>query len=324
MSAVAPATRGGETGPEEDVDEAQLLAEGALAKRRRQRRQALLGYALVLPSFVIFGIFVFYPFIRNIELGLFRTPPFPNLPKEFVGLDQYGDVLSSSYFLDSLKTTVLFFLLTVPTGIFAGLGLAVLAHQKLRGIALYRTIFSSTVATSVAAASVIFFTLLNPQVGLFTFWLGREGQLSVLQDPGTALFAVSAATVWQNLGLAFILMSAGLQAIPDELYEAARVDGAGAWSRFRNVTIPMMSPTIFFASVVGGILAFQAFGQIDILTEGGPLNKTNVLVYAIYREVFKNNNEGVAAVFAMALFAIVALLTLFQLRFIERRVTYAR
>jgi sn-glycerol 3-phosphate transport system permease protein len=313
----APATTVG-------ADDAALLAEGAVIARRRRRKDALLGYALVTPSFVIFGIFVFYPFVKNFELALYRTPPFPGLPRTFVGLDQYGDVLGSGYFLESLRTTVLFFLLTVPTGIFLGLGLAVLAHQRLRGIAAYRTIFSSTVATSVAAASVIFYTLLNPQVGLFTYWLGRDDQLSVLQDPDTALLAVSAATVWQNLGLAFILMSAGLQAIPDELYEAARVDGAGSWSRFRHVTIPLMSPTIFFASVVGGILAFQAFGQIDILTEGGPLNKTNVLVYAIYREVFKRNNEGAAAVFAMALFVIVALLTLFQLRFIERRVTYGR
>jgi sn-glycerol 3-phosphate transport system permease protein len=307
--------------PEEE--RAQIAASLADRKRRR-RREALLAFALILPSFVIFGVFVFYPFVRDIQLGFYRTPPFPGLPKKYVGFDQYKSVLTSDYFLQSLKTTVLFFLLTVPTGIAAGLGLAVLAHQKLRGVRAYRLVFSSTVATSVAAASVIFFTLLNPQVGLFTFWLGREGQLSVLQDPGTALFAVSVTTIWQNLGLAFILMSAGLQAIPDELYEAARVDGAGAWSRFWHVTVPMMSPTIFFASVVGGILAFQAFGQIDILTEGGPLNKTNVLVYAIYQQVFKNNNEGVAAVFAVALFVIVALLTLFQLRFIERRVTYAR
>ncbi len=165
---------------------------------------------------------------------------------------------------------------------------------------------------------------MNPQVGLFTYLLGRQGGLSVLQDPSTALIAVSVTTIWQNLGLSFILMSAGLQAIPDELYEAARVDGASAWSRFRNVTVPMLSPTIFFASVMGGILAFSAFGQIDILTEGGPLNKTNVLVYAIYQEVFKNSNEGAAAVFAVALFFVVFLLTLAQIRLLERRVTYAR
>jgi ABC-type sugar transport system permease subunit len=171
---------------------------------------------------------------------------------------------------------------------------------------------------------VIFFTLLNPQVGLLTYWLGRDGEISVLQDPSTALLAVSVTTIWQNLGLSFIVMSAGLQAIPDDLYEAARVDGASAARRFWRVTVPMLSPTIFFASVVGGILAFRAFGQIDILTEGGPVKKTNVLVYAIYREVFRNNNDGVAAVYAIALFLLVLLLTFLQMRFLERRVTYER
>ncbi len=119
-------------------------------------------------------------------------------------------------------------------------------------------------------------------------------------------------------------MSAGLQAVPDELLEAARVDGAGAWSRFRNVTLPMLSPTLFFATIVGSILAFHSFGQIDLLTEGGPQDHTNVLVYAIYTTVFKENNDGKAAVLAIALFAITLVLTLVQLRFLERRVSYER
>jgi ABC-type sugar transport system permease subunit len=125
-------------------------------------------------------------------------------------------VLSSTAFFDSLKTTLLFALYTVPTGIALGLGLAVLAHQKLRGMAIFRTIFSSTVATSVAVASVIFFTLLNPQVGLLSYWLGRQGGTGILQDPRWALPAVSVATIWQNLGLTFILMSAALQSVPDD------------------------------------------------------------------------------------------------------------
>lgn len=290
----------------------------------RRVREAGLAYLLVLPSVVLFGVFVFYPFAKNFWLGLYRTPPFPGLPKQWAGLDQYSDVVKSGDFTNSLKVTVLFALYTVPTGIILGLLLAVLAHQRLAGITIYRTIFSSTVATSVAVASVIFFTLLNPQVGLFTYWLGREGQPSVLQDPDWALVAVSAATIWQNLGLSFVLMSAGLQAVPDELLEAARVDGAGAWSRFRNVTLPLLSPTLFFATVVGGIMAFQAFGQIDMLTQGGPLDRTNVLVYAIYDAVFKEQNDGKAAVYAIALFVITLVLTLVQLRILERRVTYER
>jgi len=200
----------------------------------------------------------------------------------------------------------------------------VLAHQKLRGITVYRTIFSSTVATSIAVASVIFFTLLNPQVGLLTYWLGRQGEPSVLDDPQWALVAVAVVTIWQNLGLSFILMSAGLQGVPDDLLEAAEVDGASAWSRTRHVVVPLLSPTIFFATIVGSILAFQAFGQIDLLTQGGPLRKTNVLVYAMYDAVFRQNNEGKAAVLSIALFVITLILTLIQLRLLERRVTYDR
>ena len=290
----------------------------------RRLKEALLGYALVLPSLLIFAVFVFYPFAKNFSLALHRTPPFPGLPKRYVGLDQVGDVLSSSEFHKSLRVTIEFVLLTVPTGIVLGLLLAVLAHRRLRGMGIYRTIFSSTVATSVAAASVIFFTLLNPQGGLLTYWTGRAGELGVLEDPTTALIAVAVTTIWQNLGLSFILMSAGLQGVPDDLYEAAAVDGASGRGRFWHVTLPMLSPTLFFAAVVGSIMAFQAFGQIDILTEGGPNNETNVLVYSIYRDVFRFGNDGVAAVKAIALFVIVLVLTIVQLRFAERRVSYAR
>lgn len=288
----------------------------------RKTREALLGYLFILPSLVLFGAFVFYPFIRNFHLAMFKTPPFPNLPKRYVGFEQYADVLGSDYFRNSLKVTLLFALMTVPIGIVLGVGLAVLAHQQLRGITIYRTIFSSTVATSVAVASVIFFTLLNPQVGLFSYWLGIDK--NVLTDPDTALYAVAVTTIWQNLGLSFILMSAGLQAVPDELLESARVDGAGGWTRFWRVTLPLLSPTLFFAAIIGGIMAFQAFGQIDLLTQGGPLDRTNVLVYAIYRAVLREQNDGKAAVLAIALFFITMVLTLIQLRVLERRVTYER
>ncbi len=289
----------------------------------RRMREAGLAYALVLPSLVVFGAFIFYPFVRNFYLGFFRTPPFPGLPKKGVGLTQYREVLTSHDFLNSVKVTVLFAVYTVPTGIAAGLGLAVLAHQKLRGIGIYRTIFSSTVATSVAVASVIFGTLLNPNVGLLP-WLGLQTNPSILQNPSWALLAVAITTIWQNLGLSFILMSSGLQAIPDELLEAAQIDGAGAWSRFRNVIVPLLSPTIFFAVVVGSIFAFQSFGQIELLTQGGPTKHTNVLTYFIYTTLQQQQDDGKAAVLAIALFGITLLLTLVQMRLLERRVFYAR
>ena len=289
----------------------------------RRLKEMSLAYLLLLPSLVIFAVFVFYPFFRNFYLGLYRTPPFPGLPKHWVGLDQYREVLSSSDFLNSLKTTVAFAIMTVPAGIALGLGLAVLAHQQLKGIAIYRTIFSSTVATSVAVASVIFGTLFNPVVGLLP-WIGINPRPPILDNPDLALPAVAVITIWQTLGLTFILMSSGLQAIPEELNEAAEVDGASALRRFWQVTLPMLSPTIFFAVIVGSIFAFQTFGQIDLLTQGGPLRRTNVLTYSIYTTLRQQNNDGKAAVLAVALFFITLTLTLVQTRVLERRVHYGR
>ena len=289
----------------------------------RRVREASLGYLLVVPSLLIFGTFIIYPFVKNFYLGLYRNPPFPNLPKKYIGFEQYTDVLTSSDFYNSVKVTFLFALLTVPAGIALGLALAVLAHQRLKGIAIYRTIFSSTIATSVAVASVIFGTLMNPQVGLLP-WIGLDPRPPILENPEWALIAVAITTIWQNLGLSFILMSSGLQSVPDELLEAAEVDGAGGWSRFRNVTLPLLSPTLFFAAIVGSIFAFQSFGQIDLLTEGGPVDRTNVLTYFVYTELRERNNPGTAAVLAIALFAITLVFTLIQMRVLERRVFYGR
>jgi sn-glycerol 3-phosphate transport system permease protein len=295
------------------------------AKARRRRRETGLALVMLAPSLVIFGVFVYYPFLKNFQLAFYRqSVAFGNSSRTYVGWDQIQDVLGSQEFRDSLWVTVKFALFTVPPGIVLGILLANLAHQRLRGIGIYRTVFSSTVASSVAVASVIFLTLLNPQIGLVNYYLGREGGESLLQDPTWALPMVALVTIWQNLGIAFILMSAALQSIPDDLFEASRIDGASAWRTFRQVTLPLLSPTIFFAVVVGTISAWQAFGQVDLLTQGGPVGKTNVLTYSIFTTFFERRNEGAAAVQSVALFAIVLVLTVIQLRFLERRVHYAR
>ncbi|MDA8039426.1 MAG: sugar ABC transporter permease [Actinomycetota bacterium] len=292
----------------------------------RRWREAALGYVLVVPALGIFGLFAFYPLVRTAQLGFFEAPIFPGLPSHYVGFSQYFEVLSSSAFLGDLWRTVLFVLLTVPAGIALGLAMAVLAHKRLAGIKIFRTIFSSTVATSVAVASVIFFSLLNPQVGLFAYWLGQRGGGGILENPTWALPAVAVTTIWQNLGFTFILMSAALQSVPDEMTEAAALDGAGSSRRFWRITLPLLSPQLFFASVVGTIIGFQAFGQIDILTQGGPNNHTEVLIYDIYQTAFGQNataDPGRAAVMAIALFAILLLLSAAQFWFFQRRVFYA-
>jgi len=310
-----------------DVTANQRLPLIAVARRLLQRLRGInrLGFALIFlaPSLVIFGAFVFYPLLKAAYLGFYETDPFGN-QGDFVGVDQYRTVLTSESFRHSLWVTFLFALYTVPPGILLGLGLALLANQKLPGISIFRIMFSSTVATSVAVASLMWLTLLNPNIGLLNYFLVEAGQPRIdwLNDLDWALPAVSATTVWLNLGLAFIVILAGLQTIPDELYESARVEGASDWSVFWHVTLPLLSPTLFFVSVVGTILAFQSFGQIHILTRGGPLDATTVIVYSIWQDAFQRFDYGVASVQAVALFVLVLGLTVIQFRFLERRVFY--
>jgi ABC-type sugar transport system permease subunit len=296
-----------------------------MAERPHHRREWPLAALLLLPSVAVFAVWVVYPLGRTVWLGFYRQDPF-GLHRTYVGTAQYRDVLTSGEFRHSLWVTALFVLLTVPTSLVLGLALAVLANQKVRGIRVFRTIFSSTVATSVAVASLLWLVLLHPSIGVFNQFLKSIGRqpVDLLNDSRTALVAVSATTVWQNLGLVFVVMIAGLQSIPDELHEAAKLDGHGAWSRFRHVTVPLLSPTIMFALVVLTIHAFESFGQIDLLTpEGGPQKSTNVLVYSLYNTVQKTRDPGLASAQAIVLFVIILALSILQFRFLERRVHYA-
>jgi ABC-type sugar transport system permease subunit len=290
----------------------------------RRFKEIGLGYLLVLPALAIFAVFTFYPFVHNFKLAFYQTPPVPGLPAHYVGLHQITQVLSSSSFLESLSTTFIFVALIVPISLTAGLALAVVAHRKLRGMSIYRMIFSSTVVSSVAVAAVVFGTLMNPIVGLLP-WLGINPTPPLLENTTWALPSVALMTIWQFLGLSFIIMSAGLQSVPDEVLEAARIDGATAWTRFWRVTVPMLSPTIFFGVVVGTIFAFQSFGQIDILigAQNAAYRHVDVLIYNIVNTLTQDNNPGAAAVMSIALFLITLVLTLLQLRFLERRVQYA-
>jgi sn-glycerol 3-phosphate transport system permease protein len=289
------------------------------------------GMLFLLPSLILFGGFVFYPLIKSVYLGFFVSDPFGH-SQQFVGFDQYRDVLTSADFRKSLLVTVLFALYTVPAGMILGLVFALLANQRLRGALFFRTVFSSTIAASVAVAAVMWLVLLNPSAGFVNWILAQfdlprvnwltDPQWRATWDSGPALMAVSLTTIWLNIGFTTLVLLAALQNIPKELYESARVDGARSWSQLRHVTLPMLSPSLLFVGVVSMIIAFQSFGQIHILTRGGPLNATNVIVYSIYNDAFINFEYGAAAVRAVALFLLVLIFTLVQLRFLERRVFY--
>ncbi len=299
------------------------------ARRRRgartqRAREAGLGYLLILPALTIFGVFTFYPFLENFDLAAHRTPPYPGLPSPWTGTHQFTTTVTSSEFVQSLQATAIFVAIAVPLGLFLGLALAVFANQKLRGMAFFQVIFSSTAISSVAVAAVIFGQILSPYNGLMQYFgvhIGTDISLS----PGWAIYAVAGISAWQFIGLSFILMIAGLQSLPEEVVEAARTDGAGPWRVFWRVIVPLMSPTIFFAGVIGVIIALQSYGAIDILIgpAQAPYDRTNVLINFIYDLIAVNRNFGVAACVSIALFGITLFFTVIQFRVLERRVHYA-
>ncbi len=277
----------------------------------------------LLPSFVLFSVFVFYPMFRTIYLSFFLTD-YDGMPSVFVGLENYAYIFTSDEFLKSLRATILFVLITVPAGVILALFLALIANEKLKGIGFFRTIFSSNMGMSVAASSVIWLFLFHPSLGALNQMLSTLGlsQVEWLLDPTWAIISVSVTTIWMNTGFAFLIILGGLQNIDEHLYENAGIQGAGYWYQLRRITLPMLSPTMFFIVTVSLINAFQTFGQVDILTQGGPAESTNLIVYSIYREAFVNYQFGTASAQAVILFGCILIVTILQFKFGEKKVHY--
>ena len=286
---------------------------------------------MLAPSGFVLGLFVLYPLGRAVWLGQQRCDNFGNNCIS-QGFGQYLDIFRSTEFQNALIVTVKFALLSVPAGLVLGVGLAVLADKLLRGMGVFRAVFSSTVATSVAVASLMWLFLLQPSVGAlanvdwFNSVFPSVKNPGWLQDPGTALTAVAVSSVWAGLGFTFILVTAGLQGIPRELYEAAAVDGAGGVRRFWSITVPMLGPTLLFVLIVLTTRAFQTYGEVDLLTDGGPQpqDSTTTITYFVYGQNSPiRNDTGLQAGAAVLLFVVLLLLSAIQLRGIGRRVHYA-
>jgi sn-glycerol 3-phosphate transport system permease protein len=291
---------------------------GRLLRRRDRPRysakEAAIAAALLVPSIAVFVAFFFRPFLNLLYWGTFESRA-NGAFFERVGLRQYREQLTSADFREGLWHSVQFVLYTVPAGLILGVLLAVAAHRRLRGIKAFQAIFSSTLASSVAVTSVIFLYLLHPVVGVF--------RVDWLTNPDTAMFAVSLSSIWQNMGLSFIIVLAGLQNVPDEVMEAATLDGYGPVRRLVRITLPLISPVLMFLLVVLVIFGLQAFAQVDILTGGGPAGATETLVFKINRLV-RPDTIGIGAVYAVGLFFITLAVTAVQFVILERRVHYAR
>ncbi|MFC4388897.1 carbohydrate ABC transporter permease [Gracilibacillus marinus] len=299
------------------------MKEFVKVKRIERMKSFAKGMLFLSPSIILFTVFLFYPMFKTMYLSFFLTNS-SGATTVFVGLDNYKAIFTSPLFVQSLKVTFLFVLYTVPGTIIVSLFLAILANEKLRGVGIFRTIFSSTMGISVAAASVFWMFLFHPTVGWLNQILDVFGIEAIgwLTDPEWALFSVSISTIWMNIGFTFLILLGGLQSIDSYLYESADIDGASYVYKLFRITIPMLSPTLFFVITVSFINAFQTFGQIDMLTRGGPQNETNVIVYSIYQEAFMNYQHGAASAQAIVLFVIILILTLIQFKLGERKVHY--
>ncbi len=243
----------------------------------------------------------------------------------WVWFDNYAGLWHSDIFWEVFRNTFYFVGLAVPVSVVASLALALLVNTGLRGITLFRTAYFLPVVSSMIAVALVWSWIFNPEYGLLNYLLrilfGIQGP-AWLDDTAWALPAMVIVTVWKGLGSSMIIFLAGLQNIPVDLYHAATIDGAGTWRRFRNITLPMLSPTTFFVLVITLINAFEVFEQTYVLTKGGPANSTLTLSYYIYQNAFQFFQMGKAAAVSYVLFAIVFSVTLIQFRVQKRWVFY--
>ena len=284
-----------------------------------KKKWSVTPYFYLIPSLLVFGVFLFYPFFKTVYLSLYKTNKMGQA-KLFVGLGNYKELLSSPSFLNSLKVTLIFVLIVVVGSMFLGLVAAVLCNKAFPGIRFFSTAYALPMAIASSSAAMIFQIMLHPSVGIVNKLLGLN--INWLNDPKTALYCVAILTAWLNSGINFLYFSAGLGNIDDTIYERASVDGASGIQQFFSLTLPGLSPIMFYTLVVNIIQAFQSFGQIKILTEGGPNESTNVIVYSIYRDAFFNYRFGSAAAQSVILFIIIMLITLVMFRMEKKGVTY--
>ncbi len=286
-------------------------------------RRALAGWVYLLPSIVIFAIFVIYPFGRTIVTSLFATTPAGGLT-QFVGLQNFITLFTDPLYTQAIANTLIYVVITVPATIVIALLLAVLTSQDLPGMGVFRTIFSATMGISVAAAAVFWNLLFNANSGVLNRiieFFGGEG-VGWLVDQNFALVSVSIISIWMNIGMAYLILLGAIKSIDDSYYESVEIVGGGFWYRLRKVTVPLISPSLFFVLTITVIGAFQSFGLIDMLTQGGPNNATVLLIYRLYRDAFVNFRIGSASAQGVILFAVIFVISYIQTKLTEDKVTY--
>lgn len=296
----------------------------SLFPNKRVLVRILRPYVYLLPGALFLGMFTYYPILQSIYLSLHRWNLFTPFPV-FAGLENYEDMLNDEVFWTVAKNTLWYVLGTVPITMVLALVLALLLNEKLGWLrSVYRAAAFYPTMIPMAAAAMLWVWLFNPSVGLVNHYLSKIGlpRLGWLYDMDWALPAIILTSIWKNFGYFMLIYLAGLQSIPSSLYEAADVEGANWWARVRYITLPLLTPTTVFVIVVAIISSFQVFDLVYVMTQGGPADRTNVLVYYIYQNAFRFGDIGYSSALTVVFVAAILLIVVALLRFMERRAYY--
>jgi len=286
------------------------------------RRRVLVAYLFQAPAMVLLTIFLLLPLISVIFLS-FTSYDLSTM--RWVGLANYVHALHDEQFLKSIHNTAYYALTNIPGQVLLGLGLALILNERLKARGFFRMMYYFPVVTSMVVVAMVWLWIYEPGWGLLNVLLKalHLGRQNWLADPKMAMPAVVIMSVWKGLGNAMILFLAGLQGIPEEVYEAAKMDGANRWHRFTDITLPLLRPTTLFIFAMYCIWAFQVFDQVYIMTKGGPVWSTTTMVHQMYRAAFLYVDMGYAATFATILFILVLVITLLNLMVFRGEVEYS-
>lgn len=276
-------------------------------------------YLYLLPVMCVFWLFVYWPFIRTFVLSLSIVNSMGEVVR-FAGFRNYISLLTTSAFWTSLKLTLSYAFRIVPLQIVCGVALALLADNRKKKSSSIRVVFALPMAVSGACASIIWLLLFNSSTGLINYVLNQ--QINWLSDAKMSMNMIIIATCWMTLGMNFIYTYSGLQSVSDDLYESASIEGAGYLKSIWHITLPSITPTLFFLMIINTISAFQTFTQVKLMTAGGPGNATNVLAYSIYREAFLRNRWGYACAQSIVFLIILLTISFTQFKIEKKGVFY--
>lgn len=283
----------------------------------------VLPYVLLLPQLLITAVFFFWPAGQSIYASFFREKAFGG-SKSFVGLENYASLFANSNYYEAIGVTAIFAVGVTVIGMGLSLLLAVMADRVIRGTTFYRTILIIPYAVAPAVIGTLFAFLLSPSVGIISVWLRQLGiDWNPRLDASDAMTLVIVAAVWNQISYNFLFFVAGLQSVPPSLIEAAAIDGAGAWRRFKDVIFPLLAPTTFFLLIINVVYAFfETFAIIDVTTQGGPGVGTTTLVYKVYKTAFQSYDYGSSGAQSVILMGVIIVLTVVQFKFIEKQIHY--